>query len=431
MEKLIVENFLGIKSATVDVRPITILIGQQASGKSVLAKLLYYFRSFPTILAESAIDDADLPDMHDSCLNRFYEYFPKSGWGKKNFRVRYEVGSLFVEIVSSNIRDDKLKYLVELRYTRLYKEIFAEIRRRKSIKALSSLKEHSYRAFEIRQQCMNRMWKKLRSGRNYMPDSQMFVPAGRSFFTVLQNNIFSFLSSANAIDPFLGQFGQNLEAVKHFAVEFLPHVMEGSTARTRLRSIDAQTRKIIGGEMFRQKGKDFLRTPDGRSILMANASSGQQEVLPLFLVLKAHAFQPDHSFRMGRRRDSAIYIEEPEAHLFPESQKQIVDLIAFLYNDNERRDSYFLTTHSPYVLSAFNNLMLAGRLINEGVHRRKVKNIVAESRALDPGVVGAYALSDGGARSIIDEALGIIDTNIIDSVSNMIGSEFDSLLELC
>ncbi len=45
MEKLIVKNFKAIEYAEIDVNDLTFFIGQQASGKSTLAKLIYFFKT--------------------------------------------------------------------------------------------------------------------------------------------------------------------------------------------------------------------------------------------------------------------------------------------------------------------------------------------------------------------------------------------------
>jgi hypothetical protein len=37
--------------------------------------------------------------------------------------------------------------------------------------------------------------------------SQLYIPAGRSFFANLKNSIFTFLSESNTVDPFLTAFG--------------------------------------------------------------------------------------------------------------------------------------------------------------------------------------------------------------------------------
>ncbi|WP_229424113.1 AAA family ATPase [Moorena producens] len=46
VEKLTVKNFAGIDELEIEVKRINIVIGPQASGKSVCAKLLFYFKNF-------------------------------------------------------------------------------------------------------------------------------------------------------------------------------------------------------------------------------------------------------------------------------------------------------------------------------------------------------------------------------------------------
>jgi predicted ATP-dependent endonuclease of OLD family len=43
MRRLIIQNFSCIKNATIDFGRVTVLIGPQASGKSVICKLNYFF----------------------------------------------------------------------------------------------------------------------------------------------------------------------------------------------------------------------------------------------------------------------------------------------------------------------------------------------------------------------------------------------------
>jgi AAA15 family ATPase/GTPase len=46
MEKLIVSNFLNLKDIELDLNKFNIIIGPQAQGKSVLAKLVFFFKDF-------------------------------------------------------------------------------------------------------------------------------------------------------------------------------------------------------------------------------------------------------------------------------------------------------------------------------------------------------------------------------------------------
>ena len=45
MQKIIIKNFRQISHAEIEVKDFLFLIGEQASGKSTIAKLIYFFKS--------------------------------------------------------------------------------------------------------------------------------------------------------------------------------------------------------------------------------------------------------------------------------------------------------------------------------------------------------------------------------------------------
>jgi hypothetical protein len=89
--------------------------------------------------------------------------------------------------------------------------------------------------------------------------------------------------------------------------------------------------------------------------------------------------------------------------------------------------SWVITTHSPYTLSAFNNLIYAGQLGKNDSIRRKIP--VDEKYWIEPGSFRAYSIHDGVLKPILSKS-GLINAEYLDSVSETIGSEFDSLLRL-
>jgi predicted ATPase len=109
---------------------------------------------------------------------------------------------------------------------------------------------------------------------------------------------------------------------------------------------------ILSGNYLRENDKDYLVHSDGRKINISYASSGQQESLPLVLML--------NYLQIFISNKVVVFIEEPEAHLFPSAQKKIVELIAATFNANPERDIQFIiTTHSPQEFSlkiTFQNL---------------------------------------------------------------------------
>ena len=48
---------------------------------------------------------------------------------------------------------------------------------------------------------------------------------------------------------------------------------------------------------------------------------------------------------------SEIFLEEPECNLFPSTQAQLVNWIVDMCNDKRHRNSFFIATHSPYILN--------------------------------------------------------------------------------
>ena len=63
MEKIEIKNFVGIKDITLEVKQINILIGSQASGKSIIAKLLFYFKNFIFEIIRTAQQFKDTDDL--------------------------------------------------------------------------------------------------------------------------------------------------------------------------------------------------------------------------------------------------------------------------------------------------------------------------------------------------------------------------------
>ena len=121
-------------------------------------------------------------------------------------------------------------------------------------------------------------------------------------------------------------------------------------------------------------------------------------------------------------------IEEPEQNLFPKTQK---DLVYYLISalDHGKNHHLLLTTHSPYILSALNNLLYAYKVAQQG-DKKLVSNIIPESSWLDYAQTRTYFVSDGGAHSIMDEEIGMIKAESIDSISDTLNKEFEQLLNI-
>ena len=127
---------------------------------------------------------------------------------------------------------------------------------------------------------------------------------------------------------------------------------------------------------------------------------------------------------------SAVFIiEEPEAHLYPDTQKQIAEYIALsLTGKNE----CIITTHSPYILGALNNLLDANRLQENGVDISALlkKNNLIKQQLLRHSDFAAHFIDKGVAKNAMDEETGLVKNELIDGASDKINRLADEIFAL-
>lgn len=126
-------------------------------------------------------------------------------------------------------------------------------------------------------------------------------------------------------------------------------------------------------------------------------------------------------------------IEEPELNLYPTTQKDLIySLIGGLQpNIAYKNAEWVITTHSPYVLSSFNTLMLAYKVGNQSDElRAEVEKIIPSRCWINPDEFAAYYVDNGTVRSIVNPQTGLIADNELDDVSEELADEQDKLLAL-
>ena len=431
METLEIINFLTIKEADIVIKKMNIIIGSQATGKSIIAKLIYLFQSFLSEeLIGLAYEQADHDVVEQRIINNFETIFPKYGWLKQDFSIVYMTNNIVLTINHDSKNDQQL-----LRFT--YSDSFAELMRQ--AKSLCEMFVSTYEDFvatidEV--EFTNSM--RYSQAKRYIRESTfgvesittIFIPAGRAFFATIQKNIFSLLASNINLDTFIKKFGYTYEKYKsiyeHLDYDLSNQMqnMEDSDSLLQLSS-KSIIEKILIGEYRHQSKEDWIYNPANETMVnLSDASSGQQESLPMLLILSAVPFS-------SPKQTTSFFIEEPEAHLFPSAQKSITELFSLLYNG--KNSNFFITTHSPYILTALNVLIKAGNIYNSTNDRdvkEKINAIVDKQLHIKFEDVAAYTIKDGILEGILNEDLQIIGSSIIDSVSDEFESEYNALLDL-
>ena len=410
MIKLEINNFLSLKKVSLDVNRITILIGPQAEGKSLLAKIVYFFQSvLSSVFYKYEIfnEKENFRSFKPSVKLLFSTIFPKYTWEKTEFSMKYTDGNYWLKI--SNRKIGKT-FRFDFKYGENLSKILLEMKNSFREMATPYKKSPEY-LNEVTLLTKNlKIYKTIIDDiRNKYPDfslintEPLFIPASRSLLFHLQSKLFSIISHDIELDFFIKEFGSHYETARAL---YSANLMEN-------RVVDKYLKEILKGEYYQENDTDYLKTTTGK-IQLFHASSGQQEVLPMLIVLATLPFKKSN----GISPVKFFFIEEPEAHLFPRSQKKVTELLGFLYKTTN--SSFFITTHSPYILTSLNNLLLAH------LAKKKGKTDKVEIRFDD---VSAYQLENGTVKSILNSEYQLIDAEYIDSISDEIEEEYDRFLE--
>jgi len=416
VESIYIENFGGIKKMEFEFKSINILIGPQGSGKSITVKLLYFFKNFINEIIKNIENEESKRELDKKQKNIFINYFPKESWPNNDFIINYynDETSIFIKKL-----DSKLVFEYSENLTKLLKKG----RKIYNTEKNKLVEEGRVSSFRLKREISNKIHKCIQDELGIQSTyDQFFIPAGRSFFANIQSTIFSFLSDNRSLDPFLVEFGSYYESLKRY---FNDVITSDNRNEKNDKEFDELISQILNSKYLREKEKDYLMHSDKRIVNLNNASSGQQETLPLIIILKAL------NFLKSSGGGSTLYIEEPEAHLFPTAQKKIVQLLARTFNNKQKDFQIFITTHSPYILSSFNNLIYAGNLANgSSDFRNKVENIMPISEYLDTSLFSVYSIKNNEKKYLIDQDSQLISSTILDSVSDEISLEFDKLLNI-
>ena len=422
MEHLKIKNFVSLKEISIELNRINIFIGPQAKGKSLIAKLINYFKSIPNEITTAIIEGHNKRELTSALKMRFEKMFPRYAWENNEFSINYE--TKFYSITIENKKN-------------INKNVFSITCSEEIDKTIRSIKKHLKKIDDTAspEPAINLRFRRMEDIRTALTsclfkdvaDAQieqiMYIPAGRSFFANLQRNVFSFLSSSINIDYFLTEFGSIYEQTK--SVQFSKFALKRTPQQ-----VNKLVESLICGRHTTEKGQDWITTEHGR-INVTNSSSGQQEALPMALMLATWPYM-----RTPQVCRSFI-IEEPEAHLFPFAQGTVVSMIANSHHASNSFCSHTITTHSPYILTAINNLIQAGNaekaLLENKCSDEEMKKLYAITPAeeiINFSEVRAYMIDNGTASNILNDELNLIDANSIDKISNVFSEKFNSLVEI-
>jgi AAA15 family ATPase/GTPase len=381
-EKLTVKNFGPIREAELDLKKVTVFIGPQGSGKSTLAKLVAICKD-GEFLVYSHIGDSN----HTA---RFFE----------KFEVQYFSQNLRFEFKNSDYRFNyrnnpflfniKIEKPIPRHFFVPENPLFPDFESYKNL-----IRDKTFEDSDLIP--LKKYFSSI--AKNHV----IYIPTERLMLSSVSDSLLSLLSADVSLNKSFIDFGKNFE-----------------TARKSLSSLDIDFLDI---QYFYQNGLNLvLHKKSGTQLPLSASSSGQQSVIPLQVVV-------EHFFS---KLNATIIIEEPELNLFPDAQKQLIgSLVGKTLQGCKGDNELLMTTHSPYVLSAINNLIFAYKVAHEVPEKAdEVAKIIPREQWLNSEDVAAYYVGDGTVKSVMEDEVGLIGENELDAISEDIAGERDDLFRI-
>ncbi|MBB6001978.1 AAA family ATPase [Arcicella rosea] len=465
MQKIVVKNFRQITSAEIEIKNILFLIGEQASGKSTLAKLIYFFKSLKedyfNLIYENAKESNEVlaTQFVNKIQDKFKVYFGYTSELENDFEIVFYYNIHTVDVKQNPFlklckKNNSLNVEFEGKYfNKINKQTGLLI---KEINAFANSQtkpsENNYIVLErAKTRMINGISKKVNIlfHDDYVP---MFFPAGRNI-TVSYPEQFQTLFFGNLYNTPKSNEETPKSADMHLMKAFILHSKflydyfksnnfdllinnnEQEFISNRILSFfKINAEYILQGKYDNSDGveKIVYNSLLNKSVTLNAASSGQQEAIRVIQDLFYLLYENQKSFRI---------IEEPEAHLYPKAQKKLMELLALVINKTQSQ--VIITTHSPYVLSILNNLLMYSEVtknrptaISSIVNHFGTGNLDEQKNErinILPDEVRAYALSFNDqiyCHSIIDAETGLIGENYLDSITEELNNDFDTLYSL-
>lgn len=141
--------------------------------------------------------------------------------------------------------------------------------------------------------------------------------------------------------------------------------------------------RVNNGKVAQTEGQFVYTTSGGIPMPLTAAASSVKELAPFTMVLNKFHLE-----------ECSILFEEPEAHLHPQRQQSVADLIAYALG---RGTHIQVTTHSDYFVKRLNALLRAFRLAKQ-ISNERMQPILKDARIipetlLNPQEINAYFLS--------------------------------------
>ncbi len=401
-EKLIIKNFGPFtEQVEFEFNKYSVIIGPQASGKSIVAKLITIFRN------------SRLVDYFEESLKNFNIaifiskdteiYYYSDIYSAKFFKgeIEFEINKNVENILDKNQQGD-IDLLAE--YLKQFKAVEHSIDSLK-VKEISELKKKI--ALLIMKLGFDKEENIEAFGKaTFIPHfkDSYYIPSERLFYAMFKESISSIIKADIPLPKVLIELGAMVEDLRN---------------RNETNLLEFQQIR------FEQRNDKLMISIGENKIPISFASSGIQSLYPILLICNSLKNKEIQAKR--EHQYISVAIEEPELNLFPQAQNEITKKIIESVNSTENV-RVIITSHSPYILTTINNLLFKGKLKKLVESKDGTESEINFNDSINFEDISAYYIEDGKVDNLIDPQTQLINAKKLDAISYTINNEFTELM---
>lgn len=406
MKKLTIKNIGPIIEVTFNIKKVNVFMGKQSSGKSTIAKILSFCSWVEKDISFNQSFDKFLDG--DYFINYLKSFHKMERYIKEDSYIEYYGDAVHIEYSNSKV---SIKWL-ESRFDYKRPKI-SYIPSERNLIALPEIEKVEFPNNYLRSYLFD--WLDIR--KNYSLENKIGILDTNTQYYFSEDNRQNTIQSDGYSIP-LSVASSGLQSVTSLLtmVDYLTTVLfdtDEETSSYEMSRIKGDVLDVLAEELiFKNLHKSSLSKKTIKEILDNEKYKEELSIYTeKFISARANLYRYHHT---------NLIIEEPEQNLFPATQKELMYKLAEYINDEMYEHTQHimtLTTHSPYILYAINNCMLA-HLVKDKNEDSKLKNSM-----ISPEDINIFEIEDGKNRSIQKEN-GLIGENYFDQQMKEVMDDF-------
>lgn len=436
-------NIGMIEKANVKVGKLTILTGENDSGKSTIGKLLYAlvngilnlnstFEKYKSSVITKNLDEIQKRIDNSERWQKEEEKAIMELFDGDRLDVDVELG--IISLIKQEINKNKIDNLVTLT-----KKLYLQIEKYIEVKEVESFLEKIEEAFKYTKE--NDMIRKsnLIKSLNLEFNGQinnLFVEDNRGNVKIQYQNldIFSVEIFDNLVKEIKEYKTLYANDIVYLETPFIFNMIKEFTIKSKKNELKDHNEKLIelilnskekgsfnpleealfseklngfekmintqliGEVKFSSQKQDFVLVREGKEILLSNTAMGIKSMALLSILLKSKFFD----------KDNILIIDEPEVHLHPKWQIEYAKIIVALAKEFDTK--IIITSHSPYFIEAIQKFSEHFEIRDETnfymLEKKDEKSVTSTVRDVNDSLEEVYEKLGEAYKKLDDLTLG-------------------------